>query len=151
VVYVALSQPALVLVETDAAYEINQSGTAVSEASTPADFASLNLPTVVDQSGLNIKLHSQALSTTYISFIQEVNGQLAAKDMTVSSMTLLAGSNELDVSLAGQGYYIKFNLENDDPKQQAGTYLATINYLKSQNITPSKYVDVRVDGRSYYQ
>jgi hypothetical protein len=151
VVYVALSQPALVLVEPNGAYEINDSGIAVSEASTAAAYASLNVPTVTDQSGVNIELHSQALSTTYVSFIQEVNGQLNAKDVTVSSMNLLAGSDELDVSLAGQVYYIKFNLENSDPKQQAGTYLATINYLKTQSVTPTKYVDVRVDGRAYYQ
>jgi hypothetical protein len=151
VIYVGLSQPALVLVEPNGAYEINESGTAISKAAAASAFVSANLPIVTDQSGLNIELHNQALSTTYVSFIQEVYGQLSAKSITVSSMTLLAGSNELDVSLAGEPYYIKFNLENDDPKQQAGTYLATISYLKGQNITPSKYVDVRIDGRAYYQ
>jgi hypothetical protein len=65
-------------------------------------------------------------------------------------MVLPVQTNELDVNLAGQSYFVKFDLQENDPRQQAGTFLATIASLKSQNITPTKYVDVRVDGRAYY-
>jgi hypothetical protein len=150
VVYVEPSQPAVILSESNAAYEINTNGRAVSKAASSQAFSNLGLPVINDQTGINVKLHAQVLSSTYVNFIQEVTGQLAAKGFQVSGMSLPAQAFELDVSLAGQPYFVKFNLQNDDPRQQAGTFLATINYLKSKNVTPGKYVDVRLDGRAYY-
>jgi hypothetical protein len=66
-------------------------------------------------------------------------------------MTLPPATSELDVRVAGQPYFIKFNLQSGDARQQAGTFLATQSHLQSQNIVPSTYIDVRVDGRSYYK
>ncbi len=66
-------------------------------------------------------------------------------------MTLPVGTSELDVRLAGQPYSVKFNLESGTARQQAGTFLATESKLKSQNVTPAEYIDVRVDGRAYYK
>jgi hypothetical protein len=66
-------------------------------------------------------------------------------------MTLPPAASELDVQIVDQPYFIKFNLENDDPRQQVGTYIATQAYLTSQHITPAHYIDVRVDGRAYYE
>jgi hypothetical protein len=148
-VYVEPSQPALVLVEPKASYEINTNGRAIATSVSQQGFGK-SLPVVVDQSGLNVAVHSQPLSANYVNFVLEVVGQLNAKGYTVSQMTLPNGTDELDASIAGQPYFVKFNLESNDPRQQAGTFLATINYLKSKNITPSKYVDVRLDGRAYY-
>jgi hypothetical protein len=71
--------------------------------------------------------------------------------MSVGSMILPAGTSELDVHLAGQPYFVKFNLNNNDPRQQAGTFLAAIANLQKNHITPAQYIDVRVDGRAYYQ
>ena len=76
---------------------------------------------------------------------------MAAKHITITSMTLPPAADELDVHLTGVNYYIKFNLANDDARQQVGTFLATQAQLKSQGITPGQYIDVRVDGRAYYQ
>jgi hypothetical protein len=66
-------------------------------------------------------------------------------------MSLPSNANELDIQIAGQPYEVKFNLHSDKAREQAGTYLATIASLQKQGITPSKYIDVRVDGRAYYQ
>jgi hypothetical protein len=109
------------------------------------------LPVVVDQSGLSVKVNHPVLTADNVSFVQIVAAELAAKQYTISAMSLPATSSELDVQLAGQPYFVKFNLQTNDAREQAGTFLATINQLHSQNITPAKYVDVRVDGRAYYQ
>jgi hypothetical protein len=91
------------------------------------------------------------LPAASVGFIQTVIAQLAAKQFVVSGMTLPAAASELDAQLAGQPYFVKFNLESDNPRGEVGTFLATIAQLRRQNIVPAKYVDVRVDGRAYYQ
>jgi hypothetical protein len=60
-------------------------------------------------------------------------------------------ASELDVQLNGRPYFVKFNLQSNNPRGEAGTFLATIAQLSRQNIVPGHYVDVRVDGRAYYQ
>jgi hypothetical protein len=150
VIYVEPSQPALVLVEGSSAFEVNTNGRAIAQAASLQSFVGSGLPIVVDQSGLDVKLHGQALSSTYVNFIEQVYDQLKVKGYNISQMSLPAQSFELDASIAGEPYLVKFNLEDNDPRQQAGTFLATINYLKSKNVTPTKYVDVRLDGRAYY-
>jgi hypothetical protein len=151
VIYVQLSPPAIVLSEPSGAYVINNDGRAYLRGNSSNDFSLPTLAVVNDQSGLNVKIGYQVIPTTYISFIQTVVGELSSKGYSVSSMTLPPQAQELDVYIKGQAYYAKFNLENDNPRQQAGTLLATLSYLQSKSITPSKYIDVRVDGRSYYQ
>jgi hypothetical protein len=150
VIYLTPMRPAIVLVEPTAAYALDPNGQAILKAPN-AQSLNLNLPIVTDQSGLNVALGKMAITSSDVYFIEEVAGQLNAKSYSVSAMTLPANSDELDVSLAGQPYFVKFNLNSGDARQQAGTFLATIANLKSQNITPAKYVDVRVDGRAYYQ
>ena len=62
-----------------------------------------------------------------------------------------AAENELDMYLTGQSYYVKFNLADSSPLQEVGTFLAVRQNLQQQGITPSQYIDVRVDGRAYYK
>ena len=151
IVYVGLAQPAIIIVESSGSFTLDANGRAMVKESNPKELNLINVPVVTDQSGLSIKKGNQVLPTSFISFIQTVVAQLEAKNIHVSTLTLPAGASELDVGLAGQAYFVKFNLANNDPRNQAGTYLATIAQLQSQNITPSKYIDVRVDGRAYYQ
>ncbi len=149
-VYVIPSQPAIILIESSSSYAIDQTGRAILSASSPQALG-LSLPVVTDHSGLNVALGKKAITSNDVYFIEEVVGQLQVKGFKATNMSLPANSDELDVGVVGQPFYIKFNLYNNDPRQQAGTFLAVINKLKSENITPSKYVDVRVDGRAYYQ
>ncbi len=142
--------PNLIMLEPNGVFVLDQSGRVISEANSLASIK-LNLPVVTDQSGLSLSLGKLALSSNNIYFIEEVVGQLEAKGYKIASLTLPGSSAELDIRLVGQPYYIKFNLNNNDPRLQAGTFLAVISHLKSQNITPTQYVDVRVDGRAYYK
>jgi hypothetical protein len=150
IVYIQAPQPALTLNTANGTYIIGNSGKALARLTTSAA-GPAELPYLIDQSGLNVKLHQQAMSTGDVEFIQAVVAQLAAKGFTVSTLTLPATSREVDAHVEGQPYFIKFNLQDNDPAGEAGTFFATIASLKKQNITPAQYVDVRVDGRAYYQ
>lgn len=149
VVYVQPAQPALILATDSGSYVIDERGRALLPAN--GSPTQTKLPQVVDQSGLKIKLNQQVLSSDDVRFIQTVVRQLAAKQFTVSSLVLPANSSELNARLAGKSYFVKFNLRDDNPRQQAGTFLATIANLQRKNTLPSQYVDVRVSGRAYYQ
>jgi cell division septal protein FtsQ len=149
IVYVQPAEAALVVAANNGAFVIDQNGRALMpSANLPT---ARNLPQLVDQSGLPVRTGSQVLTSDDISFIQTVLTELGAKHVRVSSMVLPVESQELDVYIDGQPYFVKFNLANDDARLQAGTYLATAAQLKRQQMTPKKYVDVRVDGRAYYK
>lgn len=150
-VYVQPVQPALILVAGSSSFIVDVSGKALVSGGSPAVLHQPQLPLVTDQSGLRLQPNHQALPAANVSFIQTVIAQLAAKQLAVSSMTLPAAASELDVQPAGQPYFIKFNLQSDNPRGEAGTFLATIAQLHRQSIVPAKYVDVRVPGRAYYQ
>ncbi len=147
-VYVQPAQPALVLVTNNGSFIIDNTGKALIAGTSSSG---PQLPVLHDQSNLRIQLNHQVLPAANVSFIQNILAQLAAKRFTVSAMTLPAAASELDVQGAGQPYFVKFNLQRDDPRGQAGVFLATIAGLQRKNIMPSKYVDVRVEDRAYYQ
>lgn len=153
VVYVQPAQPALILTAANnkGSFLIDTTGKALLRAATPTAFQQAGLPLLNDQSGLDIKNNRQILPAASVSFIQTVVAQLAAKQVSISSMTLPAAASELDAQIAGQPYFVKFNLQSDNPRREAGTFLAVINQLRRQKITPGQYVDVRVDGRAYYK
>lgn len=151
VIYIQTSSPAIILNGVSGAYVLGDSGRVLAAAPSAAAFAKLNLPVITDQSGLRLALGRQALTAANVSFAETVVAQLAARQVKIAQMTLPAAASELDVHLAGQPYFVKFNLQSGDARQQAGTFLATQSRLASQHITPSQYIDVRVDGRAYYK
>ncbi|PIZ61598.1 hypothetical protein COY17_04040 [Candidatus Saccharibacteria bacterium CG_4_10_14_0_2_um_filter_52_9] len=150
-IYVQPAQPALVLVNASGAYIVATSGKVLLKGADVVSLGQPQLPSLTDQSGLPLKLNKQALTAANVGFVQEITAQLAAKQLTIASMTLPASASELDVQLAGQPYIVKFNLQANDARKQAGALLATLNELRKQNATPAKYIDVRISGRAYYQ
>lgn len=148
VVYVQPSQPAAILSTAGGSFVVDDSGKALlpSAQYPPAG----QLPHITDQSGLHVELNHQVLTADDITFIKTVLAELSAKHISVSSLVLPPSSRELDVYITNQPYYAKFNLENGDARQQAGTFLAALSQLQRQHVTPH-YIDVRVDGRAYYQ
>lgn len=151
IVYIEPDQPAVLLIVNNGTFVLDRAGRTILTVTNPTSLADLNLPLVKDQSGLTLKRDQQGLTTSNVSFIQTIMAQLAAKSISVSSLTLPAGTSELDAAIGGHGYIVKFNLANNTARQQAGTFLATKARLESQQITPSQYIDVRVDGRAYYK
>jgi hypothetical protein len=151
-VYIQPAQPVLILVTPqNEAFMIDDNGKVLLRAANPSDFNQPSLPVITDQSGLSPNLNKQVLPASSVRFVQTVVAQLAAKQLAVAGMTLPPATNELDVHLVGRAYFVKFNLQSTNPRGEAGTFLATIAQLTKQSITPTQYVDVRVDGRAYYQ
>lgn len=148
VVYIQPSQPVAVLDAANGSYVIDDAGKALLPSAQLSSAA--KLPQIVDQSGLHVRLNHQVITADDVAFIQTVLAELSAKHIGVSSLVLPASSRELDAYIAGQPYYGKFNLANNDPRRQAGTFLAALAQLQQQHATPH-YIDVRVDGRAYYQ
>ncbi|HVV66560.1 MAG TPA: hypothetical protein VHB72_00620 [Candidatus Saccharimonadales bacterium] len=149
VVYIQPSKATAVLNAANGSFVIDDNGKALlPSAQLPS---AGQLPQITDQSGLHVELNHQVLTADDVNFIQTVLAELSAKHIGVSSLVLPASSRELDVYIAGQPYYVKFNLQSGDARQQAGTFLAALSQLQKQHVTPPHYVDVRVDGRAYYQ
>lgn len=151
IVYIEPTSPSLVLVAANGTFLVSETGRAMSQAADVASLGQNDIPVITDQSGLNLELGKQALPGDSVSFIKSVLAQLSAAKVTVGALNLPSNSSELDVQIAGQPYFVKFNLHSDKAREQAGTYLATIASLQNQHITPAKYIDVRVSGRAYYQ
>lgn len=153
VVYLSPNQPALIMNDSGNSYVIDSGGTAVLPTTQVPSDSKLALPVVTDQTGLELSVGRQALTSDNVQFILQVVAQLKARAINPSSLRLPAAAGELDVTPAGQAYYIKFNMHSgsDDARAQAGTFLAVQHKLASAGITPGKYIDVRVDGRAYYQ
>ena len=152
IVYIQAVKPALILVTNGGpSFVVNKDGRVEADASSVTNLKRLAVPVVHDRSGVILKLGATALSSEDVSFITTVLQELVHGNIAVGNLSLPAASRELDMSIQNQPFYVKFNLESDSARQQAGTFLATWHYLKQHNQVPSQYIDVRVDGRAYYK
>ena len=153
VVYIEPAQPEIVLTASNGTYILNSTGKVlIMQANLPASVKLDNVPVVTDQSDLRAALNKQALTHTNIIFIKTVIAQLRAKSIPYASLVLPAGASELDVHLGGQPYFVKFNLQSPKTaREQTGTFLAAQQELTNQHIIPGKYIDVRLEGRAFYQ
>lgn len=151
IVYVAPADPSLVYLSGDGhAFVVDATGRAVAPSSANAA-AALHLPLVKDAGRLSVGVGQLAVSSDTVTFIKQVLYQVQQKHLSVSTFVLPSGSSELDMYLDGQTYFVKFNLANNAPLEQAGDYLSVRHYLQSRGITPNEYVDVRIPGRAYYK
>lgn len=149
-VYIQPSAPKMVLVSKNGMYVLDVNGRALIAGNQVAKLNDLGVPVVNDESGLAIRTGDIALPKNVVAFIQEVTGQLKAKQIAVTSLNLPAGTNELHVRTDKAGYIVKFNLHGN-ARAEAGAYLATKQYLESQKKTPGEYIDVRVENKVYYK
>lgn len=151
IIYIAPTTPGLILATSNDSFILDDNGKALISTTDATDISKLSLPTVTDQSGLQVKKGDTALAGTSVAFIQTVVTELKAKGVSVESITLPPAAYELDVKPAGVGYFVKFNMHENTARQQAGTFLAVRERLGSQGVTPASYIDVRLDGRAYYK
>ncbi|MEI6249394.1 MAG: hypothetical protein WCP00_02210 [bacterium] len=145
------SEPLFILINTTGQYLINAKGAAFSRSENNINLGYLGLNNIYDQSGYDIQLGKLALSSSDVSFLQEISYQLTYKGYHIDKIVLPVSSREADVYIKNTNYYIKFNLNSNTPKEQIGTFLATISYVKQKNLVINQYYDVRVDGRVYYK
>lgn len=150
-VYLQLQSPVMAYVTNEGEFLLDNQGVVIAPASAISAKQLSQLNTVINQSITGVNIGSRVLNGPSVSFIETVAQSLKIKAVPVSKMVLVPGTEEMDVYIANQPYRVKFNLYEPDALQQVGTYLATIATLKQKNITPSQYIDVRVDGRAYYK
>lgn len=151
VLYIQPGRPALLLKSTDGSvYIVDTAGQALMNASQVANVQKLGLVLVEDRSGLQTALGKHVLPSGDVAFITEVVGQLNAKKIAVSNVTLPESTNELDVRIEGKSYIAKFNLRGD-ARAEAGAFLAVKQQLERENKTPGSYIDVRVENKAYYK
>lgn len=151
IIHIQAANPALIVHATNGSYVLDSKGKALLPSGSLASSVSAKLPQVTDQSGLEIKPNTQVLPSGDVEFIDTIVAQLTAKGVKIESMTLPAGTRELDVKIADKPYFVKFNLQTPDARRQAGTFLATQAMLQRKNSLPSQYIDVRVEGRAYFK
>jgi hypothetical protein len=150
-VELAAARPRLILVSQNGElYLVDSSGRALMKTSDAKGVNELQLPKVIDQSGLSIATGQGALTGNDVAFITTVVLQLQAKHLRIDSIILPPIPSELHVELKGSTYYIKFNLLTD-ARVQSGTFLAVKDKLASDHIAPKEYIDVRVAGRVFYK
>lgn len=152
IVYLQPSEPTFVLLANGNSYVLDSTGRALAYAKDVPAHNLASLTTVVDQSGLQPRVGDPVLPSTSVAFIQTVLNQLRAQHIQVQQVVLPAAPFEADVYISGKPYYVKFNVHDaNGALQQVGSYIAVAQNLSARNITPSQYIDVRVDGRVYYK
>lgn len=145
-----LAEPVLVINSNGKQYALSGQGIALIDVTASQIKTVSGIPLVDDQTNIPVKVGSPALTNDTVKFIRTVVGELRIKDIKVKSLSLPRTAEELDVHLEGVTYYLKLNLLNE-PKQQAGAYLALRQKLSNENIRVAEYVDLRVDERVYYK
>lgn len=147
--YVELARPALLVMTPRQTSVVDVSGRALSVAE--GNVRAEGLPSVIDESQLEIELGKVVFSSSSVSFIEEVVRQFGAKNIIIDKMILPAGKEELDVYPKNKKYHVKFNLHETNVREQLGTYFAVKKQLVKKGTTPKQYIDVRLAGRAYYQ
>jgi hypothetical protein len=149
VVHIQPARPAFILMTRSGSFVLDTQGRAILEETRLASSARNELPRIQDDSQLDVQLTKQALSQNDVDFITTFTKELRSKDVQVQTITLPTVANEVHFGIKDQKYYVKANLQLD-AKQQAGTFLAVTNKLQKDSVTPSQYIDVRVEERAYY-
>ncbi len=155
IIYIQPSEPSMVLVAAGANsgnFILDSNGRALLQGGDQtAQLINAHVPIVLDQNPIQISVGQDALPSTTVQFIHTVSAQLNAQHIGFTSMVLPSESSELDVYIAGQPFYVKFNTEDDTPLQQVGSFIAVYRHLQTQGVTPHQYIDVRINGRAYYK
>jgi hypothetical protein len=145
IVYIAPTQPGLILQTGNGNFAVSDSGTVLAAVVTVPDGSLV----VRDESGSKLTVGKQVLPGATVTFIETVAYQLQAAQLQLSGFVLPATSAyEVDAHLAGKPYTVRFNLQAD-PLQQSGAVVAAISHLGST--VPSQYIDARVPERIYYK
>ncbi|MBA3758154.1 hypothetical protein H0X10_00790 [Candidatus Saccharibacteria bacterium] len=150
IIQVSPAQPVLILAVRGDSFVIDDDGTAVLKSSQLVSSTRDKLPVITDDTGILAEIGQQLLTTDLVAFTRQLAANLGSKQIGIESYSLPAVANELHVRPEGKGYYIKFNTEID-VRLQVGTYIAVSEKLEADGITPTEYIDVRIEERAYYK
>lgn len=105
---------------------------------------------IVDNSGLALEQGTAVTSTRFLGFIGKIVALAKEKGRVVTRAVLPVGTaREVDIYLADTNPFIKFSIDRG-AGEQVEDMDRSLSYLTSKSISAS-YVDVRVEGRAFYQ
>ncbi len=129
---------------------LGRSGRLVSEISDDIKASTLGLPLLQEEVVLQKQSGDAIMSATTAQHLQRFCAILTDNNMNVVSATLLSNGSEYNVAVGSHEYKFKVSLQFD-AELQAGRAVAADSYLSKNLITPTTYIDLRVDERAYYQ
>lgn len=141
-----IRRPALLLTTKTNALILDNTGKAVSEVNQLPSSVVSGLLSLQDDSGLEVYLGDQAVTTETVAFIDNVRKQLEDKKMIIEKLVLPAVVNELDIYIRDLPYRLKADVSGN-ARSQIGAFLAA----KDNGIKPSEYIDVRVEEKVFYK
>ncbi len=114
------------------------------------DLLPSNLPVVTDVSGVRAELGSQLLSASSVSFVAALYGEAQAYDIGLSGMIIGETTRDIEATLDGQTFRVKFNSSREAFAQLRDLNLA-LDHLAGQGEQPLEYIDVRVEEKVFYK
>lgn len=139
----------LIVISNNEAYGVGESGKVLIKVKDQPEIAK-GLPRVIDNTNLNSKLGENILTSQDVAYILNVLDQLEAKKIPTESVTLPQKAAEMHIKPRGVNYVVKFSFLTDY-KVAVGQYISLKKKLDADGVTPSKYIDSRVEERIYYK
>jgi len=149
-VVVTPGTPALILVSQKGGFYITASGKTMARADQVTGNALASITAVRDDSGLIPEPGKQALPRQTTLTILQIAELCDSAKLALESVVLPQTPNELDLTVKGSSYVVKFSLDQD-PRQGIGALLALRDKFTADNINPSQYVDLRVPDKAFYK
>lgn len=144
------TRPAFILQSSTGSYLVGNNGVALIKTSDLRSVSKLNVPTVQDESGINLEPGKAALPSEQATFISTVLEQLTKQSIEVESLTIPTSPYDLHIKIKDKPYFVKFNIL-EDPLQQAGSFVALSRRLEQDRVEPKEYIDVRAGERVFYR
>jgi hypothetical protein len=140
--------PALIVTNSTRAFVVDSNGIIVSETRQLSSSILNTLIMVQDQSGLEVHIGGQVLTSDSVTFIRTVAAELTAKQLTITGATLPTIPNEVDFKIKDLPYYLKTDVSGD-ARLQIGAFLAARD--SPEVSTAHEYMDLRVEEKVFYK
>lgn len=105
---------------------------------------------IIDNSGVALEEGTAITSSRFLSLIGKLVSLAGERGYTVTTATLPLGTTrQVDIKLKGVKPYVKFSIDRG-VGEQVEDMDRSLDHLKSKGVSAS-YIDVRVEGRAFYQ
>ncbi|HUD10883.1 MAG TPA: cell division protein FtsQ/DivIB [Candidatus Saccharimonadia bacterium] len=144
IITTTLRQPSLGWSTGDQQYLLDLDGTAIGPFP-----AGSSLPMVTDGSNLPVSVGQQVAPQQFVAFVVDLVPALKADGYNVTGLNISDTTFDLTVS-TNKGYQLIF-----DTTRAVGDEISDLKSVQAllvqQHKTPSKYVDLRIAGKAYWQ
>jgi cell division septal protein FtsQ len=144
VVTATLKQPSLGWVTGDQTYLLDKTGTVIGNFPSGSD-----LPVVTDESNLPVSVGQVVAPEEFVNFVSTLVPALAADGYVVKSMSISDTTLDLTVGTS-KGYNLIFDTSRT-VDSEISDLKAVQALMLTQKATPTKYIDLRITGRAYWE